>query len=178
MDPVGRPNACNSCHLDKTLLWTADALNRQYGQPIPELSEEQKEIATGVLWALKGDAAQRALTAWAMGWKPAQETAGVYWMVPILSRLLIDPYDAVRNIAYLSLRTIDAYQDFNYDFLGPGKQRQAALQQALEIWNLQRQEQKWGGSDALLLDESGRLKEAELQRLLRWRDDRDIFIAE
>ena len=178
MDPVGRPNACNSCHLDKTLFWTADALNRQYGQPIPELSEEQKEIATGVLWALKGDAAQRALTAWAMGWKPAQETAGVYWMVPILSRLLIDPYDAVRNIAYLSLRTIDAYQDFNYDFLGPGKQRQAALQQALEIWNLQRQEQQWGGSDALLLDESGRLKEAELQRLLRWRDDRDIFIAE
>ena len=178
LNPIGRPNACNSCHLDKTLLWTADALNRQYGQPIPELSSEQKQIATGVLWALKGDAAQRALTAWAMGWNPAQEASGTHWMVPILSYLLLDPYDAVRNIAQLSLRTINGYRDLDYDFLGSSEQRQAALQQALEIWNRQRQEQKWGARDALLLGESGQLQEAELQRLLRWRDDRDIFLSE
>ena len=72
LDPVGRPNACNLCHLDKTLAWTADALNRQYGQPIPELSAEQKEIAAGVLWALQGDAGQRALAAWNMGWSQAR----------------------------------------------------------------------------------------------------------
>ena len=113
-----------------------------------------------------------------MGWKPAQEASGTYWMVPILSYLLLDPYDAVRNIAQLSLRTINGYRDLDYDFLGSSEQRQAALRQALEIWDRQRQEQKWVARDALLLGESGQLQEAELQRLLRWRDDRDVFLSE
>ena len=30
---TGRPNACNLCHLDKSLGWTAQKLNGWYGQP-------------------------------------------------------------------------------------------------------------------------------------------------
>ena len=180
LDPVGRPNACNLCHLDKPLSWTAAALNRQYGhsETFPRMSDDQREIAAGMLWALKGDAAVRALVSWGMGWQPARETAGTYWTVPVLANLLLDPYEVVRNNAYLTLKTIEGYEDLDYDFLGSQEQREAAVEQVLQIWQHQRQAEKWGASDSLLLDEAGQLKEAEMQRLLRWRDDRDIFISE
>ena len=178
LDPVGRPNACNLCHLDKTLAWTADALNRQYGQPIPELSAEQKEIAAGVLWALQGDAGQRALAAWNMGWSPARETAGEVWMVPFLAQLLVDPYDAVRNRAYLTLKSIEGYENLEYDFLAAEEDREAVQKKVLESWRARHEADPATAVPELLLDASGQLQEAELQRLLRWRDDRDIFLGE
>jgi hypothetical protein len=142
------------------------------------MSDDQREIAAGMLWALKGDAAVRALVSWGMGWQPARETAGTYWTVPVLANLLLDPYDAVRLTAFNTLKTIEGYEDLDYDFLGSQEQREAAVEQVLQIWQHQRQAEKWGASDSLLLDEAGQLKEAEMQRLLRWRDDRDIFISE
>jgi len=180
LDPVGRPNACNLCHLDKPLSWTAAALNRQYGhsETFPRMSDDQREIAAGMLWALKGDAAVRALVSWGMGWQPARETAGTYWTVPVLANLLLDPYDAVRLTAFNTLKTIEGYEDLDYDFVGSQEQREAAVEWVLQIWQHQRQAEKWGASDSLLLDEAGQLKEAEMQRLLRWRDDRDVIIAE
>ena len=64
---TGRPNACNQCHLDRTLDWTADYLESWHGTSRPNLSDDERQIAASVLWALKGDAAQRALMAWSMG---------------------------------------------------------------------------------------------------------------
>ena len=69
---TGRPNACNQCHLDKTLDWTAENLQKWYGVPKPKLSKEEKTVAASVLWTLKGDAGQRALMAWSLGWEPGQ----------------------------------------------------------------------------------------------------------
>ena len=40
----GRPNACNLCHLDKTLAWTAQKLHAWYKQPEPELSPENQTL--------------------------------------------------------------------------------------------------------------------------------------
>ena len=37
-----RPNACNLCHADQTLQWTADHLQQWYGQDAVALSEEDK----------------------------------------------------------------------------------------------------------------------------------------
>ena len=65
----GRPNACNLCHLDQTLSWTAKKLHEWYQQPVPELSEDDNTIAAAVQWLVKGDAGQRALLAWGMGWE-------------------------------------------------------------------------------------------------------------
>jgi len=31
---TGRPNACNLCHLDKTLAWSGQKLNEWYWQPV------------------------------------------------------------------------------------------------------------------------------------------------
>ena len=58
---TGRPNACNLCHLDKTLAWTADHLKQWYKIPAPKLSQQEKELASSVRWILKGDAGQRAI---------------------------------------------------------------------------------------------------------------------
>ena len=75
---------------------------------------------------LRGDAGQRALAAWSMGWAEAQEASGTDWMAPYLSALLLDPYGAVRFIAARSLRTLPAHADLRYDFAAPHSARPAA----------------------------------------------------
>ena len=72
----GRPNACNACHLDRTLAWTARKLTEWYGAPPVELNREQKTISATLLRLLKGDAGQRAITAWSMGWEAAHQASG------------------------------------------------------------------------------------------------------
>src|SRR5262249_44875527 len=52
----GRPNACNLCHLDRSLGWTADHLARWYGAASPELSADDRRIAAAARRALAGDA--------------------------------------------------------------------------------------------------------------------------
>jgi hypothetical protein len=106
---TGRPNACNLCHLDKTLGWTADALESWYGAARPALDDDQKSVAASVLWLLKGDAGQRAIIAQAMGWPAAQETSGSAWLAPYLALTERDQYDAVRLIAARSRATLPPF---------------------------------------------------------------------
>ena len=56
----GTPNACNLCHLDKTLAWTQDHLKQNYGQAEVSLSADDKMTSAALLWILNGHAAQRA----------------------------------------------------------------------------------------------------------------------
>src|SRR4029078_8568217 len=53
---VGRPNACNLCHGDQTLGWTARYLQEWYSIAPPDLEDDQRNISAAVLWALQGDA--------------------------------------------------------------------------------------------------------------------------
>lgn len=100
----GRPNACNLCHLDKTLSWTQEHLANWYGQSTNALTVEEGTLADSVRLALKGDAGQRALMAWHFGWAPARAASGGDWIPPVLAELLEDPYAAVRCIAERSLK--------------------------------------------------------------------------
>jgi hypothetical protein len=178
LPPNGRPNACNLCHLDKTLLWTAEELHRQYGQPIPELDADQKQIASGLLWGLQGDAAQRAIIAWNMGWSPTREAAGTSWMIPLLAQLLVDPYDAVRSRAAMTLKSIPGYEQLEYDFLAPEDDRAVARKKVLQMWDAKADSRAGDVQAELLLEPSGRLNQTEFERLLRWRDDRNVFLSE
>jgi hypothetical protein len=63
---TGRPNACNLCHLDKTLQWAGDHLAQWYGQEKPKFTKDEKEMSAAVLHLVKGDAAQRAIQASAL----------------------------------------------------------------------------------------------------------------
>ena len=112
----GVPNACNLCHLDKSLAWTQDSLVNWYGHSKADLTEHQ-QVAASIAWTLKGDAAQRAVTAWHYGWSPARKVSGSDWMPRILIRLLQDPYGVVRHIAERSLRKSPEFEELDYDFL-------------------------------------------------------------
>jgi len=112
---TGRPNACNLCHLDRSLGWTSDHLSEWYGQPKVELNGKQRLISAAALGALEGDAMQRALYGWSMGWGPALEASGRSWFVPMLAVLLDDPYAAVRVVATRSLKTVPQWGDFSLD---------------------------------------------------------------
>jgi predicted CXXCH cytochrome family protein len=173
---TGRPNACNLCHLDKTLEWTAQSLSAWYNIPAEKLSVEDKSVAASVLWALKGDAGQRALIAWHMGWQPAQEASHTSWLAPYLGTLLEDPYPAVRYIAARSLKTLPGFDTFSYDYLTPkGEDSPSPRERALDIWE---RTAKPGGNPSLLLEHNGALERDELEALLKLRNNRTVELSE
>lgn len=124
-------NACNLCHLDRSLGWTADLLKRWYGQPRPPLSSEDELLPHAVIGLLRGDAATRVLCAYSMGWRAAQDVSGNDWQAPLLAELLDDPYAAVRFVAHRSLRSLPGFAAFSYDFVAPPEARKAARERAL-----------------------------------------------
>ena len=174
---TGRPNACNLCHLDKTLEWTAQNLSSWYRIPQDELSPEQKGVAASILWALKGDAGQRALIAWHMGWKPAQAISGDSWLAPYLATLLEDPYPAVRYIASRSLKGLPAFGPFaaDYDYLAAADQLHRASQRASRIWT---DAATPAANASLLLEKDGRLNQDAVETLRRARDNRVVELDE
>jgi hypothetical protein len=172
---TGRPNACNLCHLDKTLSWTEERLADWYGTPRTPLDRDQQNVAASVLWVTKGDAGQRALAAWSMGWPPAQEASATDWMPPFLAGLLDDPYDAVRFIAGKSLQSLSGYGPIAYDFMAAPDARLAAGGRVLENWQHRR---AVAPNPALLLGPGGAIDGATLTRLLALRDNRRITLRE
>ena len=85
-----KPNACNLCHLDKSLAWTAEYLRDWFNQPEPQLLTDEKQIPAWTLLALRGDAGQRAIAAWHPRWEPAQAASGTQWMRPFVQQLESD----------------------------------------------------------------------------------------
>jgi predicted CXXCH cytochrome family protein len=133
---TGRPDACNLCHLNQTLAWTSKYLTKWYGQKPATLSEEQQTIPASLLWLLRGDAIQRAVTAWHFGWPAALTASGNDWQMPFLTQLLTDNYDQVRFIAHRALRSFPGYtpDEFPYDFLAADDKRAADQAAALRKW--------------------------------------------
>ena len=174
---AGRPNACNLCHLDKTLEWTADALNRWYGTQKPVLDEEDRTTAASVLWMLRGDAGQRAISAQAMGWAPAQQAAGTDWVAPHLATLLDDPYDAVRFIAIRSLKTLPGFGGLQYNFVAPSQDRRQAQLRTMAAWD--RAKASAGAMPTQTLVRADRSLDVEkVLRLLKSRNTRRVLLRE
>jgi hypothetical protein len=175
---TGRPNACSQCHLDKTLQWTAEWLREWYGIDSPELAGDDTAVAAGVVWSLKGDAAQRALVAWNFGWAEARAAAGDDWMAPYLAQLLDDPYEAVRRIALRSLRQVPGNEAVELDVLAGPEVRAAAREAVLARW---RQHVQPPGDDrraAVLLAADGSLQQDRFARLLAARNHRPVQLHE
>ena len=112
---TGRPNACNLCHLDKTLKWTSDHLSTWYAQPMPKLTDDDEKISAIAKLLLSGDAGQRALAAFALGWQPALAVSGNDWEAPLLASGLDDHYPAIRFISHRSLTHLPGFESFPYD---------------------------------------------------------------
>ena len=174
---TGRPNACNLCHLDKTLDWTAEQLAKRTDQAKPDLPAQHRTTAASVLWLLKGDAGQRALAAWHMGWEPALQASGSAWQPPLLAELLNDPYSAVRYVAHKALVRQPGYRGFEYDFVADEPKRLAKREVALAKWKPPTADTP-ANPAAVLLGANGQRLTNRVQRLIEARDNRPMRLRE
>ncbi len=136
---TGRPNACNLCHLDKSVSAVAEALHAWYGQPLPSGPQPApqampSDVAAAVVWTLRGDGVQRAIAAWHLGWPTAIATSDAWWAPVVLARALNDPYAAVRYTAWRSLRAHEGFTDFSFDYAGDGAAHDAARARVLQTF--------------------------------------------
>jgi predicted CXXCH cytochrome family protein len=159
-----RPNACNLCHLDRSLGWTAQQLARWYHQPVPAGLTDETPAA--VAWLLSGDAVLRAIAAWHFGWAPAQKASAMDEAVPYLVAALADPYAAVRYVVGHSLESL--VPDSKVDYLATFEERQRTGGDILRRWLAQRPatERDPGAVDA------------QIKRLIDERDDTPVRAME
>jgi len=177
---TGRPNACNQCHFDRTLAFTAEALGRWYGTEAPRLEGDERDVAAGVRWTLQGDAGVRALAAWTMGWEPAREAAGSDWIAPYLFNLLEDPYDAVRIIARRTLERLPEFEGMTFDELASEAARERALVELRREWTARGRASGGRGAHTLATgyDARGELRVDQFERLISSRDNRPLVLLE
>ncbi len=97
-------------------------------------------------------------------------------MAPFLSYELDDSYGAVRFIAARSLRRLEAYDGFDYDFVAPRESRLARMRVALDLWN--RGARPKGRGAELFLRPDGTLDVPAVERAIRARDNRVVDLAE
>ena len=175
---TGRPNACNLCHTDQSLGWTAKKLNDWYEKPMPELDPLDQNLSFLLKHLLKGDAGQRALAAWHLGWESSMKVTGNEWQPRFLAELLDDPYAAVRYVAYKALKSFPDYESFEYDYVANQSLLEEAQKQAIDIWENKQDGKTGTGAENLLLMETGKVNLELLQTLLENRDDTPIRLRE
>lgn len=173
---TGRPNACNACHLDKSLAWTEAQLERDFGiEPGPGLGSAG-EVPSGPRWIATGDAGVRALAAWYFGWEPAQQAAGSDWGTPYLAELLSDRYAAVRLLAVRSLRAQPGAAEFAAALVEEGGRAGVrARNQIQKQWSGRTHRSALPGP---LLLPAARFDRAAWQRLAKGRDTRPLALIE
>ncbi len=110
----GVPNACNSCHTDKSAKWTARAVKKWFGESHPNdyyrfhsvwLEADKKGPKTrGSLWALISDTTQpaiaRATAIWYLGQFPDRGS------IKILKRALKSDNPLIRNSAVKAVASL------------------------------------------------------------------------
>jgi hypothetical protein len=178
---TGRPDACSLCHLDRSSGWTAAELARGWGIEAPALPPVMERVPLSIVWTLGGDAGQRVLFAWAMGWSPALEVSqqGHGWQTPFLAQLLVDPYDAVRYVAARSLRAQPGFADLAFDFVGPPEDRAAVAREVAISWAEARRAAGEPTDPRFLVeDPHGELSADLFDAILAQRSQRRVDLAE
>ena len=168
---TGRPPACNLCHLDKTLAWTAAELAKNWDVPLT--AQPSDDIALAVKLALRGDAASRVIVADHLLSPEAVAACGADFQVPILATLLEDPYSAVRYVAGRELTSAGLLEKTAYDFLGTAEHWRQVSASLLATWA-----KRSHRDDSAVLHPGGELDARALANELKFRDDRPIWIAE
>jgi hypothetical protein len=145
---------------------------------VPEFSEDDLTIAAGVQWILKGDAGQRALVAWGMGWESAQKVSGRDWLYPYLIYTLTDSYAAVRFDAWKSLQTLPGFSDFSFTYTAPDNALGEAATHAYEKWLREVRNVNAVYRRETAIDSDNRFRRDVFQRLRSARDEKPVFLAE
>jgi len=132
---------------------------------------------------LSGDAGQRALVAWHLGWGPGLEVAGREWVGAVLGAMLDDPYAAIRCVAERSLRAVSpGLVPSGYDYTIPVDGRSAVMGGVISAWSRtmgDRAHGGGGGASGILVragDEEGTM--GRLRELISRRDERVVRLRE
>lgn len=177
---TGKPNACNLCHLDKSLGWTQEQLSqwgKRPGNRSAQLSDDEKRISSALLLLARGDARGRAIAAGAFSNPAAQQASGTDWFGPFLTRLMDrDRYPIVRYLGHRGLRTAFGEKTAGpYDYLAPPATRAGQardLRVRFDAGPIKRP------MPYLPLTAQGLPDEAILDRLLKSRKDPNLTINE
>ena len=172
----GRPNACNQCHIDKSLTWTSNHLAKWYAIESQTIPDDQQDISASIYWLLTGDAAQRAIASWTLGWEEAQAISGSEWQAPVLLKTLQDPYAPVRYIAHKSLKKTTGFADFRYDYVASESERNDVTEKAVAAWK--QQNPRSGEAVELLIQKDGKTDWNRLEGLLRQRNETPLTFPE
>jgi predicted CXXCH cytochrome family protein len=175
---TGRPNACNLCHLDKTLGWTAERLRDWFRQEKVTLPETATNLSHAVRLAISGEAGQRVLIAWHLGWEQALSISGTNWVAPVLGQLLDDPYAAVRLVAERSSKSLRVLPP-GYDYTVQPEARAPFREKVWEKWLATRPSDSALRAKLLLANSSTMDEQrAAFDALLAWRDHRRVRLRE
>jgi len=71
--------------------------------------------------------------AWSMGWESAKKASGSDWIVFFLTDLMFDDYDAIRYIAYRSLKKFSGFESLQFDHMKPNEERDRIVDQVMAI---------------------------------------------
>jgi len=176
---TGRVNACNLCHIDKSLQWTNENLTKWYNHDTAELTEDDQKVSSVLKMSIMGDAGQRAISAWHMGWKPAREVSGNNWQSGWLLRGMNDSYSAVRYISYKALIADPRLNEIEFDYTGSLTKRTEQIQNAKDIWmNLLLNQDEFIPKDELLVDDQGKPIEAKAKYFESKRNNQPITLQE
>jgi hypothetical protein len=135
-------------------------------------------MSAAVQGLVKGDAGQRALIAWGMGWEPAQKISGREWLYPYLIYGLLDPYPAVRFNVWKSLQTLRGFQDFQYTYTANADELGLVARQAFQKWWKDIKPAAPNFDARTVLEPNGNFQEERFQQLRRERNDTPIVLAE
>lgn len=140
---AGVPNACNQCHLDKSVNWAiasaGDLWPRRFGgRPKSAPSQEDPfDQPEGARALFAGDALTRALAAEALaGGGPVQPDP--QWTRPLLVEAFADNYPIVRFFAAQGLAAGDRRAP-KPDYLAPASLRQTAYERWWSLYPTRRQ---------------------------------------
>ncbi|HLY73376.1 MAG TPA: ammonia-forming cytochrome c nitrite reductase subunit c552, partial [Planctomycetota bacterium] len=134
----GMPNACNLCHLDRSLAWTRDALAQGWGKRIvlPDYLEEYfgagHRSPAGEAWLAQPIGMQRVVAGAAYARSPLGKRA-----LPGLLKSLEEPNAYVRarslqNVERVLGRSLDEKE---YNLTGPPEERRQQVQRLLKQYS-------------------------------------------
>lgn len=191
-----RPDACTSCHLDKSLAWAAEASRAWWGErspgryptPVARADGAPIVLADTVASLLAGDPVQRAVAARLAGRRDSPlriEERAFLW--PVLLKTMENDYATVRYFARNSLLSLDremptaGFGDAlgQFDYIADESARRRRME---HLWSLWRRRSKDTlpvlQADVVLLDERYELIADRAAALLALQGHKRIDVGE
>jgi predicted CXXCH cytochrome family protein len=187
---AGRPNACTSCHLDRTAGWAADAMRgwwgEEYERPKSRPDGAPLDVPEAIASLHSGDAVQRAVYAWHFGRADAAGDAQQRsFALAHLAVALGDGYPSIRTLARRSMRALDGELELGlepelaaFDTFAPLSERQKRVFAVLASVERACKQRGLAPSAAALLSNDSKLDLARVRALLDLQSDHVIAIGE